>query len=358
MLWLRIASDLILRTDRAGAALGANFEAQFGECLGFANEASRLALAQKLCGALRAPARIVQSFLTRTDEAAVWTLSHAPRLPAEALRRAAGSAPLRLAIAGRDDLDEALIDGLLASGDAETRVALAGNDRAMLTRHQLAELVALAREAIDSVQDYRLAVALLKRSPMSAAYAPLFLIATPSQRTQILLAAQRAELGRDRGPAFREISADFIAGLERHALERQTELFEADLAAALGCSPELASRIAEDPSGEPLAVALAAIGASNEVCVRILTSRDMAEGPDYPRLGALARLQGALGVAAARAVISAITGGDALDSRIATPRSRHRAAVSGRGGAEVVRLMRQSRAPVLRPEVSEGSAVS
>jgi len=194
----------------------------------------------------------------------------------------------------------------------------------------------------------------LKRSPISAAFAPLFLVASPSQRAQILLAAQRAELGRDRPRAFAEVSAGQIADLERHALERQADLFEADLSTALGCSRYLASLIAQDPSGEPLAVALVAIRAPNEVCVRILTSRDMAEGPDYRRLGALARLQGALSVTAARAVISAVIGKNFNDSYSAGPTARHRAAPQARGGAEVVNLLRQ-RLPLRRARTDAAS---
>ena len=141
-------------------------------------------------------------------------------------------------------------------------------------------------------------------------------------------------------------------------MERQSELFEADLAAALGCSSALAARIAGDPSGEPLAVALAAIRAPNDVCVRILTSRDMAEGPDYRRLGALARLQGALGVAAARTVIAAIVGAAPSPPRSAVPRARHSAASPDRGGAEVFGLPRREpardrSAATSRPDVLE-----
>ena len=61
--------------------------------------------------------------------------------------------------------------------------------------------------------------------------------------------------------------------------------------------------IVRDPLGEPLAVTLAALCAPNDVSVRILTSCDMAAGSDYPRLSALARLQGALSAAAAANIV-------------------------------------------------------
>jgi hypothetical protein len=71
---------------------------------------------------------------------------------------------------------------------------------------------------------------------------------------------------------------------------------------------ELADRIARDSAGEPLAVALAALGAPNDVAVRILTSRDLQDGADYRRVGALARLKDALIPAAADLVITALIG--------------------------------------------------
>ena len=49
------------------------------------------------------------------------------------------------------------------------------------------------------------------------------------------------------------------------AVARQPGRFAAVLADVLDCDADLATRIVDDASGEPLAVALAALGASNEV---------------------------------------------------------------------------------------------
>ena len=86
----------------------------------------------------------------------------------------------------------------------------------------------------------------------------------------------------------------------------EAELFARALAETLGCPNSLAEKIAADRSGEPLAVTLAAIGAPNDVSVRILTSSDLRDGADYRRIGALARLQDALSPSAARRVVAAI----------------------------------------------------
>ena len=85
-------------------------------------------------------------------------------------------------------------------------------------------------------------------------------------------------------------------------------MFNEVLAAALGCSRDLAERIAKEPSGEPLAVALAALDAPQDVAVRILVSGDLYSGARYSRIGSLIRLKDGLNPAAARRVVAALIG--------------------------------------------------
>jgi hypothetical protein len=133
----------------------------------------------------------------------------------------------------------------------------------------------------------------------------LFLCSRPNQRIEILLAAQRSQLGRPTALSvpMRSTSLD---ELELAAVARQPERFVALLAEALDCERELAQRIVDDASGEPLAVALAALGAANEVLVRILTSNDLLAGASYQRIRALARLNNSLDRNAAIMVMAAL----------------------------------------------------
>ena len=94
--------------------------------------------------------------------------------------------------------------------------------------------------------------------------------------------------------------------LEQAAVARRPERFVVLLEEALGCSRQLAGAIVEDSTGEPLAVALAALGAANEVLVRILISNDLQTGASYQRIRALARLNNALNRNAATMVIAAL----------------------------------------------------
>ena len=148
---------------------------------------------------------------------------------------------------------------------------------------------------------------LLQRRPLAPEGAALFLCAKPGQRVDILLAAQRLQLGRPRAFAP-PIQQERLDELELAAVARKPERFVAILAEALDCDPELARRIVDDASGEPLAVALAALGASNEVLVRVLISNDLSAGASYQRIRALARLNNALNRNAAIAVMAALRG--------------------------------------------------
>ncbi|HXZ15891.1 MAG TPA: hypothetical protein VEH77_07980, partial [Roseiarcus sp.] len=207
---------------------------------------------------------------------------------------------------------------LLARDEPAALAALAGNSRTRLEGAVLMRLLRRARALAERSGDRRLADALLKRRPLRVESAMLFLLADPLERVEILLAAQRAELGRppcERTPA----SAEIVRELELAALARRPERFVAALARALNCDAALAQKIADDPSGEPLAVALAALGAPGDVLVRVLIASDLEVGETYLRIRALARLNNALDRNAATTVMEALRGLPPRRTRAATP---------------------------------------
>ena len=161
-------------------------------------------------------------------------------------------------------------------------------------------------------------------------------IARPDQRVEILLAAQRMQLGRPPGSPPSPPSAA-LDELELAAVARQPARFVATLAEALDCDPGLAQRIVDDVSGEPLAVALAALGASNEVLVRVLISNDLAAGDSYGRIRALARLNNALDRNAATMIVAALRDGAVMAPTASNPDRRPRA------GRAVTRCCRSRR---------------
>ena len=306
LLWLRVAVDYFLSDTSPDAAIRAEFETKFASCLAGADDESRLAVAKKLVSRGHAPPYLLAAIEALGGDAALFVLERAKGLPREKLLADAEERGRASAVARRDDLDDELVWTIVRGNDTEARVALVENRRAPLSAEQLLSLARRARTDSEATGDRRLAEGLLARTPTRAEYAPLFMEASSAQRTLILLAVQRAELGRPRRALPPGASSEAIAKLERFALTGESELFAGVLAETLGCPNTLAERIAADRSGEPLAVTLAAIGAPNDVSVRILTSSDLRDGADYRRVGALARLQDALSPSAAQRVVSAI----------------------------------------------------
>ena len=306
LLWLRVAVDYFLAEATPDAALTAEFEAHFAACLAGADDEYRLIVAKRLLSRGHAPPYLLAAIEALGGDTALFVLERARGLPRDKLLVDAGEIGRARAVARRDDLDEELVWTIVLGDDAEARVALVENPRAPLNAEPFLDLARRAKTDIESSGDRRLAEALFARMPIRAECAPLFMEASSAQRTLILLAVQRAELGKPRGAPPPGATSEAIARLERYALTSEPELFARALAETLGCPNSLAEKIAADGSGEPLAVALAAIGAPNDVSVRILTSSDLREGADYRRIGALARLQDALSPSAARYVMAAI----------------------------------------------------
>jgi hypothetical protein len=213
------------------------------------------------------------------------------------------------------------IAGLLADGDLDALIAMASNPLARLRTEDIAPLVQRARLAMETAGDARLAQAILARHPIRLEMAPLFMAATSDQRWAIMLAAQRAELGRRNPHAFATVGREAIARLEYAAIAGSPEQFQDLLARAIGAPLDLAARIAADPSGEALVMALVAIGAPTDVCVRVLTASDMRDRGRFPRVHALSRLSGSASPLAARRILAAIVGGQNYQEAGASPQS-------------------------------------
>jgi uncharacterized protein (DUF2336 family) len=300
---LRIATDQFISLQSHSVQQIAHFEKTVGRLIGKADPATRLIVARKVATHPMTPPRVFEMIETMGGEAALHILEHAP-LPRERLLAAAlGNESRASALARRSDLDSDIVATLSARPEFEVVLALVGNLAAPIGP---AAFATLARRA---EHEKPLAEALLARPSDDVDSASLFILATSEQRAAILAAAQRAELPRAVGASsYGRDNAETIALLENYALEREPTLFNAALAQALGCSLDLAERIAKEPSGEPLAVSLAALGAAQDATVRILVSGDLQSGARYTRIGSLVRLKDGLNPAAARRVIAALIG--------------------------------------------------
>jgi uncharacterized protein (DUF2336 family) len=308
-IWLRVACDHFV----AGGAVEPEASERFADAvirrIEIADPPTVLEAARKLAPCARTPMRLLAKLQSVSPEASDYVLEHGAAYTVTDLVAAIDDGCRQaVAVAKRPDLEAKLIGALVACDDADVLATLAGNPRARLEGAILAGLLQRARTLAEDHGDRRLAEALLRRRPLRPESAALFLIAGPLQRVEILLAAQRSQLGRP--PALPQpIAAEIVDELEVAAVARHPERFVVVLAKALDCEPRLAERIVDDPSGEPLAVALAALGAPNDVLVRVLIANDLQVGESYQRIRALARLNNALNRNAAVAVVAALRGG-------------------------------------------------
>lgn len=299
---LRVATDRFVNDPAPSRETIAQFEREVLPLVADCDPATRLIVARKIAPRLVTPPAVLETIIERGSEAALVILERGAAIGRETLIAAASGEPAAAcAVAKRTDLDEEMVDLIVAGAAPQAVLALARNPAATLSTEIFADLAQRAR------RDRVLAEALLARPAAPMDRAALFLHASSSQRSAMLLAAQRAELARASAPFVWRAPDGAAARLERHALTRQPALFVAALANALGCEGDLAERIVAEPSGEPLAVALAALETPEDAMMRILLLGD-AVSLDYKRLGALTRLKNALHPAAARRIVAAMVG--------------------------------------------------
>ena len=340
-IWMRVAADHFVAARPTDPDSLAAFAGAMIPALAAANPATRMEMARKLAPCAETPPTLRNWLLDASLELSNFLLERATGFTETELWQAAErDAHSAAAVARRADLTPTLADALSRLDDADVVVALAANPSAPLEGPVFGRLARHARLRAPA-GDRRLADALLQRRPVQAECALLFLEAHPPERVEILLAAQRQQLGRPPGrlPVVDE------AGLERMeaaAVSRRPDEFVAALSQALGCADALARRIVADPSGEPLAVALTALGAPNGMLVRVLISNDLDEG-GFRRIRALARLNSALNRAAAVAVVAALSDGGGAErapprSMAGLPRSAGKARPESRRPAKAAKI--------------------
>ncbi len=306
--WLRVACDHFVATETADREAIERLVDAIVPRVETADLPTVLEAARKLAPCSRVPVRLLAKLESIGPEVSDYVLEHGAAFGVADLADAIhGGGRKATAVARRVDLNARLIGALIALGETDPLVALASNPRARLEGVVLAGLLQRARTLADDRDDRRLAEALLERRPVPPESAVLFLIADPLQRMEILLAVQRVQLGRPPGVPP-PVALEIVSELEQAAVARRPERFVAILAEALDCDLALAVRIAGDASGEPLAVAMASLGAPSDVLVRVLIANDLESGETYRRIRALARLNNALNRAAAIAVLAALRG--------------------------------------------------
>ncbi len=262
---LRVLVDLFVGKQQHARDDLAQFEDMMQHLLDDADADVRLIVAEKLAPHPATPRSLLDRFLGYGGAIAIPVLEHAAVDEAVLLAVANwGPTAAAGAIAARVDLQPATAAALADRPEPDVLLALARNAAAPIDRPTYQYLVRRSRD------DEALARALLAREGHPADWAALFLVANSEQRAAIMLAARREDLGPEaRRLRLNPEETAALTGVERAILSPDRDGFDTALAVALRMPLSDVWRLIDDPKGEPLALALAAIGASAELAARV-----------------------------------------------------------------------------------------
>lgn len=286
-----------------------------------------------LCRHPETPASVVARLLEKGGEAARIAFEFAPAIHLEVLRATAEHGPVELAsaIARRSALERKVVSILASRGESEVLCALAANRRAHLDQAARRALVQAGRD------DRRLARILLDRADLAVDAEPLFLAATKDERSKIIVEASARVLeGSAPENAFRP-QASIAAAIEACAIVRDFEALADTLTDALDCRKARVRAILADSGGEALALALLALGASEDAAIRIFLGAGR-NAQDIERVRSLVALMRSTPPRAAQRLVAAMTGSVRQDKD-----ASRRIASSDGGPAQPLASLRRKR---------------
>lgn len=262
------------------------------------------AVARPLCLHPETPPSLISRIFDKGGSCARAVFEFAPNVPAKDLLATAehGPADLAAAIARRTDIDRDVVAALASRVEPEVLRALAANPAPRLDPAARRSLSHAARD------DLALARLLLDRADLDLDPEPLFLAAGRDERAAITLTACRAALEEAAVETIAPQNPALAERLERFAFARDRDAMAAALADALDCRKSRARAIILDEGGEPLALALVALGLEVDAATRIFICCEPAIAHDPERVRALRALMRSTPPRAAARIVAAITG--------------------------------------------------
>jgi uncharacterized protein (DUF2336 family) len=341
----RVVTDQFVSKPKHPLADIRQYEELALQLIADADISSAASVATRLGTHPEAPASVMEKLLDKAPEvaAAVFASGAAVDRGKLADRAEWGSLAEAIAIAGRRNLDANTAAALGRRQETEVLCALVANKEAPLDAHAICYLAQRGRT------DRELGRVLLARTDLNIDKSPLFIPADSEQRAEILAAARRADEGipaAHKPRAQRDLDA--LADL---AAAQKWGLFAIEIAMRLGCDPRGIQEILRDKTGEPLAVALAALGMQPADAARIFLSSEPDISHSVNRIRSLTRITSDLTVSAARRLISAMVGQQLLSEAPRHRRYEHASEVDSLAGRENA-LRRASEAqsrPVRQP---------
>lgn len=338
---LRVLVDLYIQADEHTPDEVAQFREIAGTLAREVDAETALTVACRLAAYDDTPPSVGEALVARKDDAARIILADAHWLPRYVLveQAAAGNRLLAAAVAARARLEPSIVRLLLSRRDPLVDTTLAANTTVRFGADVRAELLARAR------QEDAIGRALLSRGDFAPIdRAVLFLLADRAARESILDAAEAMTAGAQ--DAAVQPPPELLTGLETAARFGDADAFAALLALGLGSSTAKVGRIVADRTGEPLVLALVALGVPDDAAIRLLMIRDPLVGQSTQRVFGLIDLSRRVSRSAARLIVDAILG----VQREPGMQGRH---VPAHDPAETDRRGQAGHAPAAREQVTQ-----
>lgn len=307
---LRVVVDLFTSKPHHAPSDLQQFSAIVAHLLEEADADTRIIVAEKLAKHPATPRDLLERLAAQQTAIAAMVYAHAALDDATLLAAASwGAEAIAAVLASRDDLPATVVAALADRPEAGVLHALAANAGVTFDRPTFQHLVRRAR------QDRDLAARLIDREADAIDLAPLFPLVPSAQRQVIVDAARRLDLGRRQWGRIDGATAETLARLDRLVLRGERDAFEMGLGDALGLDTRALTALLHDDSGEILALALAAAGASPDMAARAFILGDPRIGRSVDKVRSLTAIVANLSQHAARRLINAMTSDSAETHR-------------------------------------------
>ncbi len=343
-LLLRVVVDLFLHKRHHAPDDIRTFEAMVTPLLDDVDAATRRVLVDRLFDHPATPAAVLDRLMDAESQIGAEVYRHASFAEAELLAIAeTGPAMTAATVAQRPDLPPDVITALVERPEPRIAQALADNAAVVLAPSQFQALVRRART------DRDLAERLAAREGDPLATAPLFALVSPRQRRRIVDAVRRHELGRRPWGRPDRATVATLERLDRLVLGGEWDVFEDTLCLALGERHRALRPLLRDGTGDILALALAAVGATADLAARVFILGDPAIGRSVSAVRRLTTMVDTLAPAAARRLLEAIV--EAVPNEERRPSSPTPPSLGARRGnvaADVTAVRRERVEPARR----------
>jgi uncharacterized protein (DUF2336 family) len=279
---LRAATENFVRAPRHAAADAVIYEELALQLMRATPLADRVVVARMLAAHPDAPRTLLAALAADEPAVAAPILSGAPHLgDMVLLALVANASPAHLdLVARRPGLSPAVVEALLRALPPDRLPMFLADPAIRIPPAAIADLLAVARDHPG------VARALSRREEIDdAELTDLFLDLDDRGRRRVLqaleiLALREFAAGRPMTRSERP-DEEAVAGLARAAITRDLDRIAADLAGLAGIDKPLARRILDDRGGEPLAIALKAIGLDGATATRVILFSGVDDMRDY-----------------------------------------------------------------------------